>query len=287
MDADSEPTAADAAPTGARFRDRGLYLPDADVLVLADLHVGRDAASRVELPVGERTDLLDRLADLLAAFDPAAVVLAGDLLHAFDRVPDGVAETLAAAFEAVADAGAELVAVRGNHDSMLDSALDTAAPVLDTAAPVLDTKVSVCEAYRVGDTVVHHGHAEPERVEPEEVESKGVEPERVEPEGVSGNSVGADAVTRYVVGHDHPTIEIEGVRRPCLLYGPDAYRGADVFVLPAFTRLAPGAVVNRMRADDFQSPVVTDADALRPVVWDEEAGETLAFPPLGEFRRLL
>ncbi|WP_135828740.1 metallophosphoesterase [Halorussus halobius] len=268
MDADAEPTAADAAPTGARFRDRGLYLPDEDVLVLADLHVGRDAASPLELPVGERADLLDRLADLLAAFDPATVVLAGDLLHAFERVPDGVAETLAAAFETVADAGAEPVAVRGNHDSMLDS--------------VVGPQVPVCEAYRVGDTLVHHGHADPAGVDPQRGDSEGGDSE-----GIDEQCPGADAVARYVVGHDHPTIEIEGARRPCLLYGPNAYRGADVFVLPAFTRLAPGAVVNGMGAGDFQSPVVTDADALRPVVWDEEAGETLSFPPLGEFRRLL
>jgi putative SbcD/Mre11-related phosphoesterase len=225
----------------ARYRDRAVYLPDADSLVVADVHVGRDAASAVELPLGERADLTGRLADLLDAFGPGEVVVAGDLLHAFDRVPEGVAETLDGLRAAVADAGADLTVVRGNHDGMLD-ALD----------------VTARDAYRVGDAAVCHGHERPE--------------------------VDAD---RYVIGHDHPAIEIEGRRRPCLLYGLGAFRGADVLMLPAFNRLAPGSTVNGMGTGDFMSPLVTDADALRPVVRDDDRGETLEFPPLGEFRRLL
>ncbi|USZ75362.1 metallophosphoesterase [Halorussus vallis] len=229
----------------AQLRDRAVYLPGDDVLVVADVHVGRDATSAVELPLGERADLTDRLAALLSEFSPRELVVAGDVLHAFDRVPEGTEATVSALAETVADAGAELVVVRGNHDSMLDSVLDAAG-------------VDAADEHRFGDTVVHHGDAHPEAT--------------------------AD---RYVVGHDHPTIEIEGVRRPCLLYGPRTYRGADVLMLPAFNRIAPGTVVNGMGTRDFQSPLVTDADALQPVVRDEDAGETLEFPPLGEFRRLL
>ena len=225
----------------ATFRDRAAYLPGEDALVLADLHVGRDAASAVELSLGERADLTERLAALLDHFGPAEVVFAGDVLHAFDRVPEGVEETLSALSETVADAGAELVVVRGNHDSMLDSLFADAF-----------------EEHRVGETLVHHGDARP-----------------------------AGTASRYVVGHDHPAIEIEGARRPCLLYGPDTFRGGDVVMLPAFNRLAPGTLVNGMRTRDFQSPLVTDADALRPTVWDADAAESLSFPPLGEFRRLL
>ncbi|NHN58021.1 MULTISPECIES: metallophosphoesterase [Halorussus] len=243
----------------AQFRDRAAYLPGEDALVVADLHVGRDAASAVELPLGERRDLTERLADLLAAFDPATVVVAGDLLHAFDRVPEGVAETVAALRETVAAAGASLVVVRGNHDSMLDSVLDEGAETPDE--------------HRVGDTVVHHGHATP---------TVGENDGQGETEGREGREV-----ARYVVGHDHPAIEIEGKRHPCLLFGPGTFRGADVLVLPAFNRLAPGTTVNGMRPRDFQTPLVTDVDALRPVVWDADREEALSFPPLGEFRRML
>ncbi|WP_424003651.1 metallophosphoesterase [Haloarcula salina] len=112
--------------------------------------------------------------------------------------------------------------------------------------------------YRVGNAVVCHGHEAPE----------------------------TDA-DRYVVGHDHPTIRIEGQRRPCYLVGADQYRGSEVVMLPSFNRLNAGVEVNDMRAGDFQSPLITDADRLEPVVWDESGRETLSFPPLGEFRRML
>jgi hypothetical protein len=112
--------------------------------------------------------------------------------------------------------------------------------------------------HRLGDTVVCHGHEVPE----------------------------ADA-DRYVVGHDHPTISIEGQRRPCYLVGRDQFRGATVVMLPSFNRLNAGVEVNRMRASAFQSPLITDADRLEPVVWDERGGESLSFPPLGEFRQML
>jgi putative SbcD/Mre11-related phosphoesterase len=91
----------------------------------------------------------------------------------------------------------------------------------------------------------------------------------------------------FVVGHDHPTIEIEGQRRACYLHGTEHYRDADVLMLPSFTRLAAGVAVNEMATAEFMSPLVTEAALLRPLVRDEAADETLAFPPLGRFRELL
>jgi metallophosphoesterase superfamily enzyme len=105
-------------------------------------------------------------------------------------------------------------------------------------------------------TVVCHGHEQPD--------------------------VGGD---RYVIGHDHPVIEIEGTRRPCFLWGPEEYRGSDLLMLPSFTRLAAGVPVDRLASRGFQSPLVTDGNALQPIVADGD--EPLEFPPLGEFRSLL
>jgi len=233
--------AADHPFADAAFRDRAIYLPDADALVLADLHVGRDAVANVELPLGERADLTGRLDALLDAFAPAEVVFAGDVLQAFDHVPDGVEETLTALRRQVADAGAELVVLRGNHDSQLGTLVDHR------------------DEHRLADgTLVCHGHERPDATAP-----------------------------RYVVGHDHPAIEIEGRKRPCYLWGRDAYGSGDVLVLPAFTRFARGVVINRMSGGDFATPLVTRADDLRPVVRDEDGDETFRFPPLGEFRELL
>lgn len=92
---------------------------------------------------------------------------------------------------------------------------------------------------------------------------------------------------RYLVGHDHPAITIEGKRHPCFLHAPDAYDGADVVMLPAFSRLAAGVTVDDARGDALQSPLIDSLDDARPIVYDTDEGEPLTFPPLSEFRRLL
>jgi len=129
-----------------------------------------------------------------------------------------------------------------------DTALDSVREGVETAA-VVDTDPR---------TVVCHGH------------------ERPDPD--------AD---RYLIGHDHPAITIEGQRHPCFLHVPDAYGGADVVVLPAFSRLAAGVTVNDARGSDLQSPLVDDLTDARPTVYDGEDGAALTFPALSKFRRLL
>jgi putative SbcD/Mre11-related phosphoesterase len=230
-----------------RFRDRALLL--GETLVLADLHVGRGADSGVEVPVGDGADMVERFERLLAWVEPEKAVVAGDLLHSFRTVPRTVRETVDGLAAAAREAGVSLVVTPGNHDTMLDSVWD---------GPTADT-------YRVGDTVVCHGHVEP---------------------GAGGTGA-RDGVERYVLGHDHPTITIEGRRRPCYLAAEGVYRGADVVMLPAFNRLLQGVEVNGLSAGDFMSPLVTDADAFAPVVRDEAGDETLTFPRLGEFRHRL
>ncbi|ELZ47846.1 hypothetical protein C464_07990 [Halorubrum coriense DSM 10284] len=258
-------SAPDPGP-GPTFADRAVYLPEADALVVADLHVGRGEASAVSLPLGERADLVDRLAALLDRFDPETVVVAGDVVHTFDRVTDRSRETVNALRDACEERGTDLELVAGNHDSALQSDWDGRVRE-ELVLGARGDRGAEADATR---TVVCHGHEEP--------------------------SATAD---RYVIGHVHPTIEIEGDRRPCFLRGPGTYRGADLLLLPAFTRLAPGVAVNDMSTDAFDSPLVTDADRLAPVVVDSPAagsdgdpdaggaGEALRFPPLGEFRRLL
>ncbi|WP_246999133.1 metallophosphoesterase [Halosolutus gelatinilyticus] len=224
--------------------DRAAFLPAADALVLADLHLGRGAASNVDAPLGDGTDAVDRLDRLLAETSPDTVVIAGDLLHSFSTLPRGVEDDLLDLGATVDRAGASLVVTPGNHDTMLESAFDGTS----------------IDEYRLadGETVVCHGHERP----------------------------AADA-DRYVIGHDHPALSVDGRKLPCFLYGPGEYDGADVLVVPAFTRLAPGSTVNGMRGRDFQTPLVADADAFYPAIRGGSFEEALWFPPLGECRRLL
>jgi len=101
---------------------------------------------------------------------------------------------------------------------------------------------------------------------------------------VHGHEEPPVGASRYVLGHDHPAIEIEGQRYPCFLQGPGGPDEATVVVLPAFNRFTSGVVINQLHARAFQSPLVVDTDVLEPIVRDETAGETLRFPQLGAFR---
>ncbi|ELY89135.1 metallophosphoesterase [Natrialba hulunbeirensis JCM 10989] len=230
------------------LRSRAAYIPDAETLVIADLHLGRGRSSAVDAPIDATESIRSRLTALLEYTGATTVVVAGDLLHAFNYVPQGVAESLGVLESTVESAGAALAVTPGNHDSMLSSVFEgETRPVWQLEHELESTTIAVC-----------HGHEEPDHE--------------------------ADL---YIVGHDHPALSIDGRKKPCLLFGPGAYDGSDVLMLPAFTELAGGATVNGMRARDFQSPFVTDADAFHPIVWDDGAGESLWFPPLGECRQLL
>lgn len=221
--------------------DRAAYLGAGDVLVVADLHLGRARSANIDFPVGETGRMVDRLAALLDRFEPAEVVFAGDVLHAFSYVPDGVEAAVGKLRDTVTAAGAEPVVVSGNHDTMLESFTD---PVAEYASGQ--------------ETIICHGHEEP---------------------STSG--------TRYIIGHEHPAIDIAGRRRPCYLVGSGVYNGADVIVLPAFNRLAVGTEVNGMRGEDAASPLLAELESFRPVVRDSSSEETLTFPPLAELRKYL
>ena len=227
-----------AAFEDVSYGRRSVRFPESRSLVLADVHVGRDATSDVELPMGEGDDLVDRLQERLETAPTDRVIVAGDFLHSFGSVPYGVPDTIDRIVSTVEAAGAQLTVVAGNHDRILEDVSDVA---VTDSVPLED------------GTLVHHGHELPE----------------------------TDA-DRYVIGHEHPAIAIEGDRHPCFLECRNQYRGAGVLVLPAFNRFAVGTVVNSMDAEDSMSPLLIDMDGCRPVV--RTAEETLRFPGLGTLR---
>ncbi len=233
--------------------DRAAYLPRADTLVCADLHIGREERAGVEFPLGEHDDLCERLEALCARFDPARVIFAGDVLHSFSGPSIAARRTLESLAEIVADHDATLTIIEGNHDTALSAVWD-------------GSTVSAVELEAEPNTLITHGHTIPGRSMSPDFPA---EPDRV------------------VIGHDHPAIEIEGVRHPCFLSGSDQRHGASVFVLPAFNRLAPGVVVNNADTSALRSPYVTDLGGFSPIVYDADTDEALRFPPLSELRRVL
>ena len=105
---------------GVRLRllpQRAAWLPDHQVLLIADAHIGKAQSFRrlgVPVPGGTTLGTLQRLSEAVLATDAHHIVFLGDLLHAArGRAADTL--TQVAAWRA-RHAQLQLTLVRGNHD---------------------------------------------------------------------------------------------------------------------------------------------------------------------------
>ena len=228
---------------------RTAFLPAASALVVADCHVGRTRPEeRRSSPATNAGILLNERRDLLDR-----------LAAAMDATTP---ETVVFAGDLCHRFGAPSERTAGTIRALAGAVRDAGARPVAVAGNH-DVGLAgvwpgpVHDAYRLADdTLVCHGH---ETVD-----------ERAE---------------RYVCGHLHPAIEIEGRKRDCFLYDPSGYRDRPTLVLPAFSTFAAGLRIERREAVD--SPLVPDLDAVRPGVVHEETAadaETLWFPPLADLR---
>lgn len=207
------------------------------------------------------------LADLHLGWDSTSAVAAplGERSHVSERLealldrfePDEVviAGDILHAFDSLPpDVEDALFDIRQAIEAEADA---TAVFVAGNHDTVLDAVVEPVSEYQLRDrlTVVCHGHELP------------------------GATAG-----RYIIGHDHPAIRIEGTRHPCFLVGSVGHLEADVVALPAFNPLAIGMLVNTLDDGDFASPLVRGIGEFRPLVRDETADVTLRFPPLNRLR---
>jgi DNA ligase-associated metallophosphoesterase len=94
------------------------YLPDADTLIVSDLHLEKGsyfAARGVPVPVCDTRETLRRLADVIAAYNPEQVVCLGDSFH--DRSARGrLCTDDFGELTRIAGQVPDWVWVSGNHD---------------------------------------------------------------------------------------------------------------------------------------------------------------------------
>lgn len=120
------------------------------------------------------------------------------------------------------------------------------------------------------------------------LESVDTEPTaRIDEETIAhhGHELPGTKADRYVIGHDHPAITIEGSKHPCFLACPDQKGGAEILVVPAFSRVAIGTPINGRTAADTMSPLLTDLDSCQPIVPTDDG--PLRFPPLSSLQQFL
>ena len=84
-----------AGETVRLLPERAMYLPDRDILLVADLHLGKAETYRslgVPMPEGIAEESLDRLERAARRTSPAEIVVLGDLVHCEEGMEDPVIE---------------------------------------------------------------------------------------------------------------------------------------------------------------------------------------------------
>ena len=98
----------------------GIYLPDHRLLLVADLHLGKEATFRnaaIPVPIGATGGTLDQLSDLIAHSDCRRVCFVGDLFHDADSLSDEVCRDVEAFLDRHRETDFSLVI--GNHDEQV------------------------------------------------------------------------------------------------------------------------------------------------------------------------
>lgn len=96
---------------------KALYLPGSGDLLVADLHLGKDAVGRkqgIAIPDGTMQETLSRLDQAIAVCAPSRVIMLGDLIHDRGGMTDSVRAHVAGWRATLPDL--PILLVMGNHD---------------------------------------------------------------------------------------------------------------------------------------------------------------------------
>lgn len=199
------------------FPGGAVLLSDSNTVIVADLHLGCEAALEYEglsIPRLQTESISRYLVELLSSIQPDRLVVAGDLKHNFSR-------NLAQEWDAVSRfvrelrGYARLEVVKGNHDNYLGSMLR-------------GFEVPFTREVEVSGIRVLHGH--------------------------SGEPVSGPTIMGHV--HPSVSVMDRvgaQVKEHCFLYD----RANEVLILPALSLVAGGADVVRKQSSDGISPVLT------------------------------
>lgn len=217
------------------------FLKDSRTLVLADLHLGAEAAivgAGVLLPRTQKREQFSLITQIIEREKPARIILAGDIKHEFGAIHEEEWRDVLELID-LCSRHAQLSVITGNHDRML-------LPILrKRGVPMSDREV-------VDGWLIMHGDKRPEPSWLEEARG-------------------------LIIGHEHPSLLLDdGVRKEkfkCFLAGD--YQQKRLLVLPSTYPLVEGSDVLRERA---LGPVLSEARHLEAYV--VEGLEALYFGPL-------
>lgn len=231
-----------------------LFLSRYKALVIADLHIGYEAALRekgIHMP-DSSYPLMKRTIDfLLKSTGATQVIILGDLKHEFGKPSAQEWVEVMDLFEFLGAAKKEIHVVRGNHDSLIDRILRRYDATLHERSMLM------------GTILLAHGD--------------------------KALSV-PDRVRTIITAHEHPAViskDKSGSRYKfkCFLIGKIGK--VRLIVIPALSPLSSGVGINEAERGALLSPLLreTDIDSFVPIVVEEDVG-TFKFPSIGAMRQL-
>ncbi len=235
-----------------------LYDPEEKMLIISDLHLGLEslmAESGMFMPKFQLDEMKSALLDMLERRDVKSLLVCGDIKHEFSETSYGERREVEELIDFVLDRVEKIFLVKGNHDNYLIYTVKNYP------------EVELEETFVFNKVCFAHGHEKHERIRGLDIEY-------------------------LIIGHEHPALTMtdeigskEKIR--CFLYGKTS-GGKQIIVMPAFSGLAQGSDMNKIRNEDILSPVLkdmVDLGELKAIGVDDEAG-LFRFPKLNKLREI-
>ncbi|MCK4757982.1 MAG: metallophosphoesterase [Thermoplasmata archaeon] len=254
--------------------DHVLYLPDEDILVISDLHIGYEASMRAEgvaMPDFQFGKMMKNLERAMEHFSPGQVIINGDIKHEFSRNLGQEWDEVMLLLEQINNMGAEVKFVRGNHDNYLKTIIGR-------------YDIELANYYLTNDILITHGHIPTSTLlaDDEDVDDNN--------ESGDGDNPGQTRSLKNnfkIFGHEHPVLRLRDkigarVTMPCFLF--DEFN--NFIIMPAFSPLASGTnVISPAR--NFMIEELRDLDISGARILAVGEGEIMDFGLVGDYAREL
>lgn len=232
-----------------------VYIPSIDSMVIAELHLGYEAAMAEQglfLPRVQLKKEQEMIEGMLSKQKAGRIIVNGDFKHEFTRGSFREYKEVGDMLGFLVNRFKMVTLIKGNHDNFL------IYPARRYGAELLDE-------LEVGDYYFHHGHVLPDL---RKVKARNI-----------------------VIAHEHPAVALYdevGAKEkiPCFLYGKT--KDKNLLVLPAFSPLSQGSDVNNLPTSELLSPFlrkIADMDEMEVIGIREDVG-ALKFSRLRDLRLL-
>jgi hypothetical protein len=231
--------------------DLGVYLPERETLVIADLHLGYEEAlhrAGVLVPRRHLQQVEKHLDGILESLGPRCrprrLIINGDLKHRFEPLSQREWHEALELLEFLGERFDDLLLLKGNHDTNIEYLAER------------DRSLKIQDSLQEDGLLLIHGDRRPR---PRELEG----------------------VELILIGHEHPAVGLRSITGRLEVYKAfllGEYRGRGLLIQPSFNLLIKGSDLARERAI---SPLISEDRLKKFEVYPvSDEGEIYSFGPL-------